>query len=139
MRSENFHPSACRVPRTFSHARTYSENIVQINTTRRDWAQDVPDKIWEKFSENMFFPPFRLLPRVNHWLQRHSLSRSCTVTGGTIIYDVTYCPPLDFASAPQSVTVQTALRLGFSQTTIGRCFVDPYITRRKYDKLLIKD
>ena len=42
----------------------------------------------------MFFTPFRLLPRVNHWLQRHFPSRIGAVTGGTNIYDVTYCPPL---------------------------------------------
>ena len=78
--SENFHPSACRVPRTFTHPRTFSENIVNINTTRTDWSQDVPGKFWEKFSEYMFFTPFCLFPRENHWLQRHFTD---AVTGGT--------------------------------------------------------
>ena len=56
--SENFHPSACRLPRTFSFPRTSSENILNFNTTRTDWFQEVPGKFWEKTSEYMFYTPF---------------------------------------------------------------------------------
>ena len=66
------------------------------------------------------------------------LSHIRTVTGGTKSMT---SPVLRWTSPPrlQSVMVQTALRLGFSQTTIERCLVDTNITRRKYDKLLIMD
>ena len=34
--------------------RTSSENILNFNTTRTDWFQEVPGKVWEKTSEYMF-------------------------------------------------------------------------------------
>ena len=56
--SKYFHPSACRLPRTFSFPRTSSENILNFNTTHTDWFQEVPGKFWEKTSEYMFYTLF---------------------------------------------------------------------------------
>ena len=58
MYCENFHTSACRLPRTFRFREHSSENIANFNTTRTDWSQEAPGKVWEKTSKNMFFTPF---------------------------------------------------------------------------------
>ena len=52
-----------------------------------------PWKNLAKFSETVFFTPFRLMPRVIYCLQRQSLSRRWTETRWTIGYDVTVTHP----------------------------------------------
>ena len=58
MYCENFHTSACRHPRTFRFRGHICENIANFNTTRTNWSQEAPGKVWEKSSENMFSTPF---------------------------------------------------------------------------------
>ena len=61
-----------------------------------------PWKKLAKFSETVFFAPFRLMPRVIYCLQRQSLSRSWTETRWTISYDVTVPHPPPHQSVLQA-------------------------------------
>ena len=72
MYCENFHTSRYRLPRTNRFREPSSENIANFNTTRTDWCQEAPGKVWEKTSENMFSTPFVYSLVKNHWLQRQS-------------------------------------------------------------------